>query len=64
MLISMKTPDVEIRKYEKITDTLAGFEPTILRFTDITATITTSWTHRDEQPMVELKACQHYKDLS
>ncbi len=58
MLISMKTPDVEI-KYEKVTDTLAGFEPTTLRFTDITATITTNWTLGNEQPMIELKACQH-----
>ena len=45
----MKTPDVEIRKYEKVTDTLAGFEPTTLRLTDITATITTNWTLGDEQ---------------
>ncbi len=64
MLISMKTPDVEIRKYQKVTGTLAGFEPTTLIFTDITATTTINWTLGNEQPMVELKACQHAKDLS
>ncbi len=64
MLISMETPDVEIRKYEKVTDTLAGFEPTTLRLADTTATITTNWTLGNEQPMVELKVCQHTKDLS
>ena len=64
MLISMKTPDVEIRKYENVSDTLAGFEPTTLRFTDITATTTTNWTLGNEQPMVELKACEHTTDLS
>ncbi len=60
----MKTPDVEIRKCEKVTDILAGFEPTTLTFTGITATITTNWTLGDEKPMVELKACQHTNDLS
>ncbi len=62
--MAVKTPDVERRKCEKVTDTLAGFEPTTLRITDITAAITTNWTLGDEQPMVELKACQHTKDLS
>ena len=45
----MKTPDVEIRKYEKVTAIIAGFEPTTLRFTDITATTTTNWTLGEEQ---------------